>query len=123
MVNKPKEQKHADYRYGLWAEKKAIEYLEQQGYTLIAQRARTPYGEIDLIMQSPQPCLCFIEVKARKTLEDALYALSPRQYQRIANGALHYVATHPHYAQFDQRIDLIAIAGWQIHHECNIVLA
>jgi Holliday junction resolvase-like predicted endonuclease len=39
------------YAQGLHAEGRALKHLETLGMTCIAKRFKTPYGEIDLLMQ------------------------------------------------------------------------
>lgn len=115
-----KDRRQAAHAYGMQAEQQAAQYLQREGYAIVAHRYRNAYGEIDLIARKGD-CLCFIEVKARRKLEDGLYALTPRQQKRLVNCALGYVAEHPAFAQCDMRFDLIAIAGWQLQHETHIV--
>ena len=112
--------KQRAYEYGLWAESYAITTLMLKGYHLIARRMRNAYGEIDLIMQRGNR-VCFIEVKARKTIDDALYALSLRQQQRLSNAANLWLAENPKYSQHDCRFDLIVVAGWTCHHLPHII--
>ena len=49
-----------------------------KGYRILAKRFRTPYGEIDLVAKK-RNLIAFIEVKARASLDDAAYAVTPRQ--------------------------------------------
>ncbi len=51
-------------RDGAAAEHRAAEYLEQAGLTLLASNYRSPFGEIDLIMQHERT-LVFVEVRTR----------------------------------------------------------
>lgn len=110
----------ASHARGMQAEEAALVYLQEQGYQLLARRYRNAYGEIDLIVARDKR-LHFVEVKARPTLEDGLYALSKRQQQRLSQGALHFLAEHPTWQNAEMQFDLIVIAGWQLHHEMHIV--
>ena len=109
------------YDYGLRAEAQAITYFTLKGFRVIARRHRNQYGEIDLIVKKDNR-LHFVEVKARQSIDASLYALQPKQQQRIARAAQGFVADHPQYQLCDMQIDLIAIAGWQIRYEPNIVV-
>lgn len=109
------------FQTGMDAEARAQAYLKEQGYEVLKCRYRNGYGEIDVIAQK-QGRLHFVEVKARKTLADSLYALSAKQQQRLMQCALGFVAEHPIYQQNEMQFDLIAIAGWQLHHEMHILL-
>ena len=57
-----------------------------KGYRILAKRFRTPYGEIDLVARR-RNLLAFVEVKARARLDDAAYAVTPRQQRRIIDAA------------------------------------
>jgi putative endonuclease len=80
-----------------------------KGYRVLAKRFRTPHGEIDLVAKR-RNLVAFIEVKARATLDDAAFAVTPRQQARIINAAQIWLVAHPEYAQFDLRFDAILIA-------------
>src|SRR6201994_4987168 len=54
----------AAFRTGLSAEARAAAWLTAKGYRILAQRFRTPYGEIDIVARR-RNLLAFIEVKAR----------------------------------------------------------
>ena len=99
----------AAFRTGLSAEIRAAAYLMAKGYRILAKRFRTPYGEIDLVARR-RNLIAFIEVKARATLDDAAFAVTPRQQQRIINAAQVWLMTHPEHAEFDLRFDAVLIA-------------
>lgn len=104
------------YRLGLYAEWRAVLYGWMRGYRLIAHRLRTPHGEIDLIMARGKTII-FIEVKARATREEGLYALQPKQQQRIIRAATSWLARHPKYAGHHLRFDLMVVERvWRLHH-------
>ena len=71
-----------------------------KGYRILAKRFRTPYGEIDLVAKK-RNLLAFIEVKARASLDEAAYAVTPRQQARIIDAAQGWLAAHPEHAKFD----------------------
>jgi putative endonuclease len=99
----------AAFRTGLSAEARAAAYLMAKGYRILAKRFRTPYGEIDLVARR-RNLIAFVEVKARATLEDAAYAVTPRQQRRIIDAAQAWLMTHPEHAEFDLRFDAMLIA-------------
>jgi putative endonuclease len=99
----------AAFRTGLSAEARAAAYLMAKGYRILAKRFRTPYGEIDLVARR-RHLLVFIEVKARANLDDAAYALTPRQQRRIIDAAQAWLMAHPEHAEFDLRFDAVLIA-------------
>jgi len=97
------------FQTGLSAERRACLYLMAKGYRILARRYRTPHGEIDVVAKR-RATLVFAEVKARNTLDDAAYSVTPRQQQRIATAASLWLATHPDHANLDCRFDVILIA-------------
>ena len=62
------------YRSGLVAETVAALMLRVKGYAIVAQRYKTPVGEIDLVAIKGKR-LAFVEVKRRRTREDAAWTL------------------------------------------------
>jgi putative endonuclease len=99
----------AAFRTGLSAESRAAAYLMAKGYRILAKRFRTPYGEIDIVARK-RSLLAFIEVKARASLDEAAYAVTPRQQQRIIGAAQAWLVAHPEHADFDMRFDAMLIA-------------
>src|SRR5437764_8857253 len=99
----------AAFRTGLSAEARAAAFLMAKGYRILAKRFRTRYGEIDIVARR-RNLLAFVEVKARASLEDAAYAITPRQQQRIIDAAQAWLMAHPEHADFDLRFDAMLIA-------------
>ena len=99
----------AAFRTGLSAEARAAAYLMAKGYRILAKRFRTPHGEIDLVARR-RHLLVFVEVKARATLDEAAYAVTPRQQRRIIDAAQGWLVAHPEHAEFDMRFDVMLIA-------------
>ncbi|HWX08023.1 MAG TPA: YraN family protein [Bradyrhizobium sp.] len=99
----------AAFRTGLSAETRAAAYLMAKGYRILAKRYRTPYGEIDLVARR-RNLVAFIEVKARASLDEAAYAVTPRQQQRIIDAAQAWLMAHPEHAEFELRFDAMLIA-------------
>ena len=54
--------------------------------------------------------MAFVEVKARATLEEAAFAVTPRQQGRIIDAAQAWLAAHPEHANFELRFDAMLIA-------------
>jgi putative endonuclease len=99
----------AAFQTGLSAESRAAAYLMAKGYRILARRFRTPHGEIDIVARRRQ-LLAFVEVKARRSLNDAAYAVTPRQQLRIIAAAQGWLMAHPEHAAFELRFDAILIA-------------
>jgi putative endonuclease len=99
----------AAFRTGLSAESRAAALLMAKGYRILAKRFKTPHGEIDLVAKK-RNLLVFVEVKARASLDDAAYAVTPRQQARIIDAAQAWLMAHPEHAEFDLRFDAMLIA-------------
>jgi putative endonuclease len=99
----------AAFRTGLSAESRPSAYLMAKGYRILAKRFRTPYGEIDIVARR-RNLIVVVEVKARASLDDAAYAVTPRQQLRIIDAAQAWLMAHPEHANFDLRFDAMLIA-------------
>lgn len=105
--------RRAAERSGLAAERAAAWLLALKGYRLLDRRYRSPAGEIDLIASRGRR-LAFVEVKRRASGADAAWAVLPRQQQRIARAAGHWLARRPAYAGHDIGFDVVLVAPWSL---------
>jgi putative endonuclease len=109
LARLPSPERVAAFRTGLSAEARAAAYLMAKGYRILAKRFRTRYGEIDLVVRR-RNLVAFVEVKARASLDDAAYAVTPRQQRRIIDAAQAWLMAHPEHANFELRFDVMLIA-------------
>ena len=109
LARLPSPERVAAFRTGLSAEARAAAYLMAKGYRILARRFRTRYGEIDLVARR-RNLVAFVEVKARASLDDAAYAVTPRQQRRIIDAAQAWLMAHPEHANFELRFDVMLIA-------------
>ena len=72
-------------------------------------------GEIDLLVRRGG-VLAAVEVKARRTLDQAAEAIPERQWQRIARALEWYIAGRPGLAEMTIRFDAVLLAGWRMRH-------
>lgn len=97
---------------GQYAETLARFYLRVKGYKIVAQNfitgRGTHAGEIDIIARQGKT-IVFVEVKQRSTIENAAYAILPKQQMRIKRGAESFLQKHPHYAGYNIRFDAVLI--------------
>ncbi len=108
-----------NYARGVRAENQAAQYLEKQGYRILETRYKTKFGEIDLIVFKGE-VLCFVEVKTRNTLSEALESVTPRSQKRIEQSALYFLSEYPEYSDKGMRFDVVAITSpFQITHLDN----
>ena len=84
-----------------------------RGYRVLARRFRTSGGEIDIIAQRGG-VLAFIEVKARRDHDAAIFSVTPAARRRIEQAARSFLARHPHLASLDVRYDIAAVSGLRV---------
>lgn len=73
-------------RGGRRAEAIAALWLQLKGWRILARRARTPVGEVDLIARRGR-MVAFVEVKARATQAEADFALDEYRLRRVVAAA------------------------------------
>jgi putative endonuclease len=95
-------------RRGIGAETLAAGLLMLKGYRILARRHRTPFGEIDIIA-ARRDRIAFVEVKRRRTLEDAEASLTPHQAGRIARAADAWLALHTGYLAREIGLDAVLV--------------
>jgi putative endonuclease len=78
-------------------------------WRIVARDWRCPAGEIDIIARRGK-VLAIIEVKARGTAADAVYAVAPRQRRRIARAASAFLLARPELAALTLRFDVMLVA-------------
>jgi putative endonuclease len=101
------------YRGGILAETLVALMLRLKGHRIVAQRYKTPVGEIDLVALKGRR-LAFIEVKRRRTKEDAAWALPAKQRRRIVRAAQYWLAGHPDFSGYDISFDVVLAAPWSL---------
>jgi putative endonuclease len=102
-------QRKTGHARGLTAETVAAFYLICKGYRILGRRVRTPLGEIDIVARRGR-LVVFIEVKLRRTHEDAAEAVHRINQERVRRAAALYLARHSEYTAFDQRFDALVLA-------------
>jgi putative endonuclease len=99
------------YRRGLFAESIAALLLRLKGHRIIARRYKTPVGEIDLVALKGKR-LAFVEVKQRRSFDDAGWSLPSRARRRIVRAAQYWLAGHTGYAGHELAFDVVLAAPW-----------
>lgn len=100
---------------GRAAEGEVASFWQEKGFLCLAQRLRTGAGEIDLVVANSKT-LVFIEVKARRSLAAAAYAVSPRQQARLLEAAGLALATHESWHRPEIRFDVALVCHGVIEH-------
>ncbi|MBN2394993.1 MAG: YraN family protein [Candidatus Atribacteria bacterium] len=94
---------------GKIGEELAKNYLSKNGHTILEQNYKVPFGEIDLISEKDH-CLCFVEVKARKSISSGLpeESITIFKKKKIIQVAQCYLKKH-HIIDKKMRFDVISI--------------
>ena len=83
-----------------------------KGYRILARRYRTKLGEIDLIARRGNLVL-FVEVKARRTLIEAMEAIAHESERRIEGAADLWLMQQRDYGKLSMRFDMVAVLPWR----------
>jgi putative endonuclease len=83
----------SSYKTGLSSEHKVIALFLQKNYHLVAQRYKSPFSEIDIILKDPSKNnLILIEVKTLISSKNwAFFRVSPQQEQRLSNAFEYFI--------------------------------
>lgn len=95
----------AALRAGLFAQSRAAADTAN-GDRVLAKRFDRPYGEIDSVAKR-RNLLALVEVRPRATLDDAAFAVTPRQKSRIIDA---WRSAHPEHGELELRFDAMRIA-------------
>lgn len=84
-----------NYSTGHEAEKRAADYLEQEGYKIIELNWRTPVCEIDIVAERDK-VVYFVEVKYRTTNHQGagLEYITPKKLQQMQFAARCWIEDH-----------------------------
>ena len=105
---------------GHFAEKIACFYLMCHGWWPVCLNYTvgrgTGAGEVDLIMERGKT-LIFVEVKYRKTLIQAMEAITVQNQMRVARSSANFLKQHPKYQTYQVRYDAVLLAPgrWPKH--------
>jgi putative endonuclease len=77
---------------GLAGEKKAVEFLKDNGYEILDRNFRTSLGEIDIVAKD-KDCICFVEVKTRSSDQKGSpeEAITKHKQHKLSQMALLYL--------------------------------
>jgi putative endonuclease len=94
---------------GDWGESLVGRFLQEKGYTLLDSKARTPYGELDLVARQGNATV-FIEVKTRRTKAFGApeEGVTRQKQAHLLASAQAYLQAHPQ-MDGDWRIDVISV--------------
>ena len=97
---------------GREAEERACRHLQRQGLALTQRNYRSPFGEIDLVMQE-HDTLVFVEVRYRSSDDFGTPAetVDARKQARLRATAEHYLQNTPRASKKACRFDIVALTG------------
>ncbi len=102
-------------------EDRAVRYLQNRGYRVIARQWHSRWGEIDIVTYQPTTrTLVCVEVKVRPRYRPGDEPISWRQRRRLARTITAYVQARHHTGAI--RCDLLVLAGRRLWHYYNISL-
>ncbi|WP_426231090.1 YraN family protein [Pararhizobium sp. DWP3-4] len=108
----PDQKRRKALRRGALAEYRAALCLLLKGYRIVAFRYRTKLGEIDIIARKGNLIAC-VEVKARRSLEDSVFAVSDFAQRRIRAASDLWLAKQPDFTALSVRYDIISVTPWR----------
>ncbi|MEE1868125.1 MULTISPECIES: YraN family protein [Pseudomonas] len=97
---------------GQAAERHALEYLQGQGLSLLAQNWRCKRGELDLVMLDSDTVV-FVEVRYRMHADfgGALGSIDGRKQDKLVLAAESFLHKETQWANSPCRFDVIAVQG------------
>lgn len=98
----------ASYSLGLWWERLALNFLENNEYIVVATRYRIIGGEIDIIAHNNHK-ISFVEVKYRKQILDYESIISTAKLERIFKTSQHFLSHRKEFSHLEQSFEGIFI--------------
>jgi putative endonuclease len=92
------------------------DWLQQQGWRIVARRWHCRWGELDLVALHPEPWLAFVEVKTRRqgSLDDmGRLAVTAQKQKKLWRSAELFLAQHPQHYDLPCRFDVALVARGQ----------
>ena len=99
-------------QWGHLAEWIAAASLIFKGYRILKMRYKTKIGEVDIIARKGH-LIVMVEVKARRTIEEALDAVTVTAQRRIESAGDLWLAKQKNAHLLSIRFDIIAVRPWR----------
>ena len=101
------------FRRGHVSEYVAALYLLAKGFRIRAIRYRTKLGEIDIVARRGDLVIC-VEVKARASVDAAVFAVTGAAQQRIRAAGDIWLSRQPDAHRLSLRYDIVAVLPWRL---------
>ncbi len=98
----------ASETWGRRAENFAALWLQFKGYSILARRHKTAFGEIDLVVKRGH-ALVAVEVKARRTFAEAQAVLTAQNLRRVRQAALQLPQKFDKKSECTLRVDAVLV--------------
>ncbi|MCS6919944.1 MAG: YraN family protein [Fimbriimonadales bacterium] len=91
-------------------EEQAAQYLQAQGYTILARNWRKREGELDIVALE-KGALAFVEVKTRRSLAYGAgeESIDRRKQAQLARIAQRFIDENPHISFRECRFDVVVV--------------
>ncbi|MEA5532875.1 YraN family protein [Crocosphaera sp. XPORK-15E] len=110
---------------GQLGEEFVAQWLLAQGWQILQQRWRSPWGEIDLIAQHYNPSLvAFVEVKTRQSRNwdhGGVFAITSQKQAKIRQTADYFLGEYPQFADVPCRFD-VALVHYKPCKKTSLIL-
>jgi len=97
---------------GELGEQVTAQWLQDQGWDIVASRWRCRWGELDLVAYKPAMGLIFVEVKTRQSKNwdaDGLCAITPQKQKKLYRTAQMFLSAYPQFSELACRFDLALV--------------
>ncbi|MEO0489966.1 MAG: YraN family protein [Cyanobacteria bacterium J06659_2] len=87
-------------------------WLQQQGWSLVAQQWHCRWGELDIVARSQAGELAFVEVKTRRRYsidQGGRLAITPQKQQKLWRAAQQFLLKHPEHSDAPCRFDVALV--------------
>ena len=105
--------KHRANLFGSRAEWIAAAWLLAKGYRVLARNFVVRGGEIDIVIRRGAT-IAFVEVKARKEMQQAVISIQGRKRQRVSRAARVWLTRNPWALGSTFRGDAVFISPWRM---------
>ena len=85
------------------------DWLQQQGWSILAQQWHCRWGELDIVARSRAGGLAFVEVKTRRRYsidQGGRLAITPQKQQKLWRAAQQFLLEHPGHSDSPCRFDV-----------------